>query len=268
MFPRDLCPPSASSPCSPGDKGPQARSSAELYDRLASWCELTGTEFTPRNSLFRNQPERRDSSSAPDHFLGNLSYRFWWKNTLLVLHSVTVFSALQAMAVLVPRFPSGRHCQGWGYSQASLSLPSSLGTPAITQYTPSALWGCQSLCWDTTCSPVLFGPPTGQHPGLSLSPGRCPVPTAGAALLLAGAEMDPDCCPRESLQPSDFCEEPPSHEVSWQASLHLPCITVCHKPPGCLPIVQLPSTKESGISHPHCSINPRTRVILNTQHPD
>lgn len=135
MFPRGLClcPPPASSPWSLGDEGPRAQPLAELCDRPVLWSELGGAEFRPRNGRFGNVQEpaceiRQQCCFCP------LSSKFVLR-VLMELHvtyvalSYSLSSALQAMAVLVPRFPSGRHCQGWGHWRASLSLPSPPGPP-------------------------------------------------------------------------------------------------------------------------------------------
>lgn len=155
------------------------------------------------------------------------------------------------MAVLVPRFPSG-----WRDWSASLSLPSPPGSSCYSHSPghPFSPVRAVSPCAGTPGSPVLSAHTcltSGRVPVLSC---RVPVPRAQHWGCPA-----PGCGPREPLQPpADLHRESPSHGVPWQVPFHLPGLGL----PQPLPIVQslsifqAPSTKENGISHFHCSVNP------------
>lgn len=125
MFLRGLClrPAPTSVPSSLRDEEPCAQPPAELCDRLVLWCdrlvlwcELGGAEFSPRNGHFGNVQEPACKMRKQRCFCPLSKEFFLWDfrelHIACVALSYSLSSALQAMAVLVPRFPSGRCCGG------------------------------------------------------------------------------------------------------------------------------------------------------------
>lgn len=132
-----------------------------------SWCQSLA-----RNSHCGDVQDPASGmrcSSASVHLLGDLSWGFCCS---CPQHPVTGFS-FAAMAVLAPRFPTGRHGQGWRDWWASLFLPSPWESSSYSQSPRHPFGPLRAVPVLEPCAP---GPPMAdilpwpcpQSPGLRL----------------------------------------------------------------------------------------------------
>lgn len=218
MFPSGLCllPAPASSPWSLGDNGPHAQPLADLHDRPVVWCELTGAEFSLRNGCFGNNQEPAGEMRCQCCFCP-LSREFVLQ-VLMQVHITYValghsFQLCKPWQCWYQVFPLADTVRAEGTDGTPCPCPAPGGLPH-PGHSPR---GLSVPVLRHQAQPCPVGPPMGRHPSLLLSPGRCPMPSAGA-------EMDLDCWTP--------CKPPAAAHGEPQGVLAgAPSPALCHCPP-------------------------------------